>query len=164
MIEQQQFIASFMQKEQRRFKLKTGVLLLLVQDDQLLLSRRYQTGIDDGLYVVPMGCHDGRETLTDALIREAKEEIGIMLAPQDIQVCHVMHRLHHMPVKELSFEQMDVFFKVQSFSGTIRNMEPEKCDELAFYPLNNLPDKVVPFIRQAITCVQTQQFYSEFGW
>lgn len=158
-----QFLSTFAQKEAKRFKLKTGVFLFLVQDDQILLLRRHKTGIDDGNYVVPMGGIEGGETLTSAIIREAQEEANIILSPESIDVCHVMHRYHPMPAN-LSFEQIDFYFYANTYNGIIKNNEPHKCDELKFYPLDNLPKNTVPFIRQAIDSMLKQKFFSEFGW
>lgn len=157
------FLTTFSQKEVKRFKLKTGVFLFLIQNDHILLLRRFQTGIDDGLYVVPMGCIEGSETLTTALIREAQEEANITLQPENLSMCHMMHRLHPMP-QGLSFEQIDVYFRTDTYEGTIENLEPHKCDELKFYPLNNLPRNIAPFIRHAIEATLKAQNFSEFGW
>ena len=159
----QAFLSVFAQKEKERFKLKTGVFLFLIQNEQVLLLRRYRTGIDDGLYVVPMGGHDGNEPLSCALLREAMEEANISLRPEDVQVCHVMHRFHAMP-NGLSFEQMDVFFLAHVYEGTLMNREPHKCDELKFFSLKDLPENMAPFIRYALTCTLSGQFFSEFGW
>lgn len=160
---QPQFLSVFAQKEAQRFKMKVGVFLFLIQNDHILLLRRYRTGIDDGMYVVPMGGHDGSEPLTNSIIREAKEEANILIRPEQLQVCHLMHRFHPMP-ENLSFEQLDVFFKAETYEGVIKNMEPQKCDELKFYPLNSLPKTTSNFIKYAIECMRQNQFYSEFGW
>jgi 8-oxo-dGTP pyrophosphatase MutT (NUDIX family) len=157
------FTTSYALKDSQRFKLKAGVFLFLIQNGQILLLRRYQTGIDDGLYVVPMGAHDGKEPLTSSLIREAKEEANVILKPEDITVCHTMHRLHTMP-DGFSFEQIDLFFKAEVYEGIIENMEPHKCDDLRFFPIDNLPNNIVPFIHQAIRCLESNVCYSEFGW
>lgn len=159
----QSFLSLFAQKEKQRFKLKAGVLLFLIQEENILLLRRYQTGIDDGLFVVPMGGHDGNEPLTMSLVREAQEETNIKIRPDDLEVCHVMHRRHPMP-DGLTFEQIDVFFKAHTYEGIIQNMEPHKCDQLKFFPLNDLPQNTAPFIRHAIQCMSNKKFYSEFGW
>lgn len=106
---------------------------------------------------------DGKETLTSALIREAAEEINIHLKSDDLKMCHVMHSFHSMP-EGLSFEQMDVYFVATIYEGTITNLEPHKCDELRFYPLNALPSNTMPFIRHAIDCMVNNQLFSEFGW
>lgn len=158
-----QCIDAFAQKEAKRFKLKVGVFLVLIQDEQVLLLKRYNTGIADGLYVVPMGGLDEGETVTQALIREAREETNIVLRLQDLNVRHVMHRLHHLPDGR-SFEQIDVYFVPNSYEGVVKNMEPNKCDELKFYPLGALPENLEPFIYQAIQHIREGQFFSEFGW
>lgn len=158
-----QAFAAFKEKEAARFKLKVGVFLLLIKNNQVLLLRRFQTGIDDGKYVVPMGGHDGHEPLSHAAVREAKEECNIEIPPENLAICHVMHRLHSMP-HSYSFEQIDVFFKVNRYSGPIQNNETDRCDELAFFPIDNLPQNTAPFIRSAIDCVQKNIFYSEFGF
>lgn len=157
------FLQTFAHNEARRFKMKVGVFLFLVKDEQILLLRRAKTGIDDGCYVVPMGGVDGKETLTTACIREAYEEANVIIQPEHIRVCHVMHRFHPMP-QGLSFEQMDVFFYATEFKGIINNNEPHKCDELDFYPLQELPVTIAPFIRSAIQSMQDHIFFSEFGW
>jgi 8-oxo-dGTP pyrophosphatase MutT (NUDIX family) len=157
------FFQTFAYKEAQRFKMKVGVFLFLIKDEKILLLRRAQTGIDDGCYVVPMGGVDGNESLTTACIREAYEEANIRIQTKDIQVRHVMHRFHPMP-EGFSFEQMDVFFYATTFEGEIYNNEPHKCDELAFYSLDTLPETMVPFIRSALHSVQSNVFFSEFGW
>ena len=110
-----------------------------------------------------MGGIEGGEPLTMALVREAYEEANIIIQPDQIRMCHVMHRFHPMP-QRLSFEQIDVFFYATSYEGTIENKEPHKCDELKFYPLNNLPSNTVPFIRAAIEHMHEENIFSEFGW
>lgn len=157
------FLSTFAEKEVKRFKLKIGVFLFLFQKDQILLLRRHRTGIDDGKYVVPMGCHDGNEPLTSAVIREAYEEANITLQTSAISVCHVMHRWHPMP-DNLSFEQVDLFFRADTYEGTIMNAEPDKCDELKFYPVNDLPANMAGFVSHALDCTLKGEVFSEYGW
>ncbi len=157
------FLSVFAAKEANRFKLKAGVFVVLIEEGQVLLLRRFQTGIEDALYVVPMGGHDGKEPLTTGVIREAKEEVNIEVKQEDLSVCHVMHRFHTMP-EGLSFEQIDVFFRVNRYEGVITNNEPDRCDELAFFPLNNLPKATAPFIQHALQCIQKGESFSEFGF
>lgn len=156
-------LSSFALKDLKRFKLKVGVFLFLIQDDQILLLRRFNTGIDDGQYGVPMGALEGNETVTSALMREAAEEANISVKPEDLTVCHVMHRFH-TTLERFSFEQIDIFFKVSVYEGIIKNLEPHKCDELKFYPINDLPPNTIPFIRAAINSTLEGQCFSEFGW
>ncbi len=148
---------------QERFKLKIGVFLVIFKENTVLLSRRYNTGIGDGCHVLPMGGLEEGETVTEAIVREAFEEVNIILQPSALRIAHVMHRLHLLP-DGTSFPQIDIFFIPSSYSGVITNNEPHKCDELKFYLLDNLPPSTEPFIKQALQCIQNGQVYSEIGW
>ena len=148
-------------KIKSRFKIKAAVFLLLIQGNEILLLRRFNTGIDDGCYVVPMGCIDGNETLTEALFRESKEEANII--PVNPRFAHAMHRLHKLP-DGTEFEQVDFFFIANDYTGSLQNNEPHKCDELAFYPIDNLPINTAAFINSAISKSLVNKAYSEFGW
>lgn len=54
-----------------RFTLIAAVHLFLLDGDKVLLSRRFQTGYEDGNFSVPAGHLDGNETIHEAMIREA---------------------------------------------------------------------------------------------
>ncbi|MHB8648010.1 MAG: NUDIX domain-containing protein [Thermomicrobiales bacterium] len=75
-----------------RFRLLAAVQLFLWRDDAVLLPRRYNTGYEDGNYSVIAGHLDGDEEVIAATIREAREETGIVIAPEDVTVVGVMHR------------------------------------------------------------------------
>ena len=155
--------SKFLEKEARRFKVKVGVFLFLMQREELLLLRRYNTGIADGCYVVPMGGLLEGETATQALLRETQEETALILEPDAVRVCHVMYRYHRMP-EGYSFPQVDLYFTAEHWSGTLTNCEPHKCDELKFYPMNNLPPKTEPFIVHALASAKAGILFSEWGW
>ncbi|MFQ6087067.1 MAG: NUDIX domain-containing protein, partial [Candidatus Bathyarchaeia archaeon] len=76
-----------------RPKLIPTVYLVLTKDNKILLSRRYNTGFHDGEYSFPAGhLHGEDETLKQAMVREAKEEVGIEVDLADLELVHVMHR------------------------------------------------------------------------
>jgi len=141
-----------------RFKIIPSVYLILIKDNKILLSRRYNTGFCDGEYSFPAGHLEGNETFREALIREIEEEIGVKLNLKDIMLVHVMNR------KVPKEERVDFFFTTKRWKGEPKIMEPHKCDDLGWFSLSNLPDNVIPYIRQAINCVLDNKFYSEFGW
>jgi len=141
-----------------RFKIIPSVYLILIKDDKILLSRRYNTGFRDGEYSFPAGHLEGNETFREALVREIEEEIGLKLNLKDLMLVHVMDR------KEPKEERVDFFFISKKWGGEPKIMEPHKCDDLNWFSLTNLPDNVIPYIRQVINCVLTNKFYSEFGW
>jgi len=144
-----------------RHKIVPASYLVLVKNDTILLSRRYNTGYEDGNYNLPAGHVERGETCTYALVREVKEEIGIVLMPQDVRVVHVMHRKSG---NDALGERMDIFYVAKRWSGEIINEEPNKCDDISWFSLSNLPKNLTPYIRQALEHMQKEVFYSEFGW
>jgi len=142
-----------MKKE--RFKLIPSVYLILIKDNKILLSRRYNTGYFDNNYSFPAGHLNGGETLKQAMIREAREEVDVTLDPADLELIHVMNR------KIPDNERIDFFFTAKKWQGEPKIMEPEKCDDLRWFDLDNLPKNIVPYIRQAIDSFLNNIIYSE---
>lgn len=140
-----------------RFKMIASSYLILIHDGKILLSRRYQTGYEDGKYSLPAGHIEDNESLTQGAAREVFEEIGLKIVPQAFKLVHVMHR------KEQDI-RMDFFFTAEIGDQQPVNKETEKCDDLRWFPLNKLPRNTIPYIRHAISCYQKNIFYSEFGW
>ena len=142
-----------------RFKLIPAVHLFLVRGQEILLSRRFNTGWEDGNYSVPCGHVEENETVTAALIREVHEEIGSIISPADLRFVHVMHRNGGA-----ENTRVDFFFAAERWGGEPRNMEPRKCDDLKWCPLDALPENTIPYIRSALDHYRRGVFYSEFGW
>lgn len=141
-----------------RMKLPVSAQLFLIEDHKILLLRRYNTGYEDGRYSVVAGHIDGNETVAEAMIREAKEEADILIAREDLKTVHVMHR------KKVRGEYIDYFFFCNKWSGNIRNSEPHKCDDLRWFDINNLPDNMVDYVKEAISYYKNGINFSEFGW
>jgi len=74
-----------------------------------------------------------------------------------------MHLVHVMHRKEDDI-RMDFFFTVDAWSTEPKNMEPDRCDDLLWFPLDGLPSNTIPYIRSAIEHNRRKIFYSEFGW
>lgn len=141
-----------------RFKTVVAVHLILVENNQILLLRRYNTGYEDGNYSVVAGHLDGNESVLKAMKREALEEAGIDIEENDLEIVHVMHR------KAKDRESIDYFLTCKNYTGKIQIMEKDKCNELAFYDLDNLPSNVIPYVRQAIAYYQNNVPFSVYGW
>lgn len=135
--------------------------LVLLKENKILLLRRFNTGYRDGQYSFIAGHVDPGETFTQCIIREAQEEAGIMLEEKDMEVAHVMHR--NSEPNETS-ERVDIFFTTQHWEGEVANKEPHKCDELAWFEMDNLPKNIIPYIKQVIDEIRSKRHYSEYGW
>jgi ADP-ribose pyrophosphatase YjhB (NUDIX family) len=140
-----------------RFKLIASVYVLFVKDGKILMLRRANTGYMDGMYGLVAGHLDGNESLTAATAREAKEEAGVVIAPADLRLKLTMHRRDDR-------EQLDFFFEPAAWTGEPVNMEPGKCDDLSWFPLDALPENTIPYIREAIRCYREGVGYVEVGW
>ena len=68
-----------------RFKIITAVHLILIENERVLLLRRYNTGYEDGNYSVPAGHVEEDEDVIKAMQREAFEEIGIKIKKEDLE-------------------------------------------------------------------------------
>lgn len=148
-----------MTAQKERFKLIPAVYLVLRIDDQVLLLRRANTGYQDGYYGLVSGHLDGDELATAAMAREAKEEAGITIDPNNLKFVHASHRLSR---NELGQERVDLFFEATKWDGEITNAEPHKCDDLSWFPLNALPEPLIPFVRLVLTDISNGVTFSEY--
>lgn len=126
--------------------------LLLVRGEDVLLARRSGTGYADGLLHAPSGHLEDGEDVRSGMIREAREEIGIELAPEELEAVLVMQ--HRAPSGQA---RIGWFFAAQLAEGAAEpaNMEPDKCSELAWYSLADLPDDMVAYCRAGIDAYRT---------
>lgn len=141
-----------------KFKIIPTVYLVLIKENKILLSRRCNTGFHDGEFSFPAGHLKPNETLIQAMVREAREEISIELAAKDLKLVHVMHR------KEPQENRANFFFLAQKWKGKPKIVESRKCDALEWFDVNNLPDNTISYIKQAINYISRKISYSEYGW
>jgi len=133
------------------------VHLFFFRENKVLLSRRFNTGFRDGEYSVPAGHLDGNETVIAAAVREAEEEIGVQIEAKDVVFSSVMHRID-------GDERVDFFVHIHKWQGETFNAEPEKCDDLLWVDMNQLPPNTVPYVRQAIENHLNAIQFDEYGW
>ncbi|MFC8126652.1 trifunctional class I SAM-dependent methyltransferase/NUDIX hydrolase/VOC family protein [Streptomyces sp. NPDC057302] len=130
----------------RRHKEVVDVHLILRRGDEILLARRANTGYGDGLFNVPSGHVEPGEDVRTAVIREAHEEIGLTLTPDDVSAELVLQ--HRGPGEE---PRIGWFFEARyGKGGEPFNAEPDKCAELTWHKASTLPDDMVAYCRAAL--------------
>jgi 8-oxo-dGTP diphosphatase len=135
-------------------------LILERQGGQVLLLVRANTGYMDGMAGLPSGHVEPEESADSAIIREAKEEIGIVIDPADLAFAHVMHRrTSGEDIARVSF-----FFAATRWTGDVVNAEPDKCAGLIWSDVVSLPDNTIGYIADALTAVRAGQGFSARGW
>ena len=118
---------------------------------EVLLQLRRGTGYMDEHWACAAAGHvEEGESVYEAAAREAEEEVGVTevrLSP----VC-AMQRTNGTGLA--IDERVDYFFAATSWSGEPRIIEPEKCADLRWYPLDALPDPVVPHELTVLTALR----------
>ena len=140
------------------FSVPVSVHLMLINDNKILLMRRKNTGFADGFYSMPAGKLEPKESVEDAIIREVEDEININIKNETLKTVQVMNR------NGSDRERIDYFFTVDRWSGEIKNNEPNKCDDLKWFDINDLPENTVPYIKEAINNYNKKIKFSLFGW
>jgi len=130
--------------------------VIFQQNGRVLLTRRYNTGYRDGEYSLPAGHIEENEFATAAAIREAREEVGAEIRPEDLVPAHIMHR--HCG----DHERIDFFFTAKTWTGKITNTEPDRCDNIGWFALEQLPTNTILYIQAALEHHHHGRFFSEF--
>lgn len=142
---------------EKRHTLPISVQLLLEKDNKILLMKRKNTGYEDGKYCLPGGHVEAHEEIRKALIREAKEEIGIDINMQDIEFYKVMNRKVNS-----NQEYIDFIFKANHWTGKISNKENNKCEEIIWANKKNLPENILSFIPEILK--NDKVMYLPYNW
>jgi 8-oxo-dGTP pyrophosphatase MutT (NUDIX family) len=145
-------------KPQRLKICAASYLILIHNKTQVLLLLRNNTGYADGLYSLIAGHVEENETIQASIIREAQEEAGITINPQDLEFGCVMHR------RAQDRDGLDFFFVTKKWTGQITNAEPTKCAGLAFFSLNQLPSQTLDYVEAGIRASLNGTKYLERGW
>ncbi len=123
---------------------KSAVHIILINDNKILLQKRKGSKLWPGYYALPAGHIDEGETQYDALVREAKEELGIEINTNDIINNYVVLRRNFFEIDGKTLEPyIDYYFEIKKYNGVPKIIEEDKCDELIWADVNNLPE---PFI------------------
>lgn len=111
-----------------------GCELLIRKDDSLLLGLRGKACYGAGTWALPGGHLEFGERLVDAACREALEELGATVSPEELRLISLVdgiqaNKSHHVHIS----------FELTNPTWDPRVMEPESCDEWRYFPLSDLP-------------------------
>ena len=143
------------------FKTVPSVYLIILKGTKVLLSKRANTGYEDGNYGLVAGHVESGESLRAALAREVSEEIGLEFPEDAIEHALTMYRF--APASNPP-ERMDFFFVVKDWNGEPENKEPNKCAELAWFDIHKLPPNTIPYIKYGLKQIVFGNSFCEFGF
>lgn len=113
--------------------------------DDVLLQRRAGTGYMDGWWSVLAGHVDPGESVHEGAVREAAEEAGVVVDPADLRPLTALHRFERGgPQVE---QRIDLFFEATTWASEPALREPDRADAMTWFPLDALPERVVPHER-----------------
>lgn len=111
-------------------------------DEVLLIRRR-----GGGRWTLPGGRLEPQESWRGCAIRETKEEVGLLLQSEVVANELVLHCKDRNSIRIYYFAR---WFKYQ---GELHNCEPHLHDELAWWPLDALPENMALPIKSGLTAI-----------
>jgi 8-oxo-dGTP diphosphatase len=130
---------------------RVGVGVYILNSKKQLLLQHRTSKHAYGTWAAPGGHLEFGESFFDCAKREAKEETGIDV--QEIKVIGVSNDVY----KEEGKHYVTPAVRVISFSGEPKIMEPEKCDRMEWFDLDNLPSPLMSafqtFLELDIECL-----------
>ena len=87
------------------------------------------------------------------MIREAKEELLIEIEEEYLNIIHV---LHHYKGDRVNF-----ILTTDTYKGIPVVGEPEKCEKVEWFDINQLPDNTTSKVKFIIKKIKNDIFYSK---
>ncbi|WP_151526206.1 dihydrofolate reductase [Serinicoccus kebangsaanensis] len=120
---------------------------------EVLLQLRRGTPYMDGWWACGAAGHvEPGESFWQAGIREAAEEMGVGVTVQDLSHLATLHRTCALP--DPVEQRVDVFVSARTWAGEPHVAEPERAQEMRWWPLDALPERVVPHERRALDALR----------
>lgn len=119
------------QLENQRPKVGLGVYILNAKNELLLLRRKGAHGADT--WCAPGGHLEFGESFEECAKREAKEESDLNV--DDLEVVGVTNDIF----EEEGKHYITISMCAKSYKGAPKIMEPGYCDEIRWFPLDQLP-------------------------
>lgn len=140
-----------------QYEIKKASLTILEKKGKILMIRRYNTGFADGMYTLPSGKVEMEESFIEAALRESSEEVNVNIDAEHLESVLIMFE------KTKNVEWIHHFFRTSEWMGEIKNMEPNKCDDISWFDINNLPENTLPFVKYAIEKIYVEKkHYCEY--
>lgn len=131
--------------------------LVLIKDNKALMIKRQNTGYMDGMYAFVAGHVEAGESFKEAIVREAKEEIGITIKEEDLEyVCAIR--------RGTNSEYINMYLTCSDYEGVEENKEADKCEEIKWIDIDNLPENVIENDRRAIYNLNNDISFEEYDF
>ena len=136
--------------------------IIFRKDGKMAFLLRENTKWMNGKYGIPAGKVEPGESASAAAIREAKEEVGVDIKPENLE-----HRLTVFRTTSIDSEPspwIDTLFEATNWDGELYNAEPDVHAELAWLDPNRLPENLTPYVKFFLSEIEAGNRYAEHGW
>ncbi len=127
-------------------------------DGKVAFVLRSNTKWMDGHWGLLAGKVEKGESFTECAIREAKEEGGVTIAPDQLTLKLMAHR--HSD----DSDWVDAVFEASAWQGEAYNAEPHMHSELSWFDLHTMPENMIPAVRVYLAGIEAGKTYLEYGW
>ena len=136
---------------------RVSVNLILKNTAGICLMRRFNTGWNDGMYALMGGHVEDGESPINAIIREALEELNISISKDDVK---------HVFTMAVNPDHIYLYFLCEKYNGILTNNEPDQCDDVRFFHIENLPKNIIEADKKALNIIfgNNKSKYEEFGY
>ena len=123
---------------------RIAINLIVKKGEKVLLLRRFNTGWNDGKYALMGGHVEDGENPEDAVVREAYEELGIVVDKKDIVYKRTMI---------VEPDHVYLYYECEKYSGEPTIAEPDQCDDLRFFDIANLPENLIAADKKSLAAI-----------
>ncbi|MBW1597139.1 NUDIX domain-containing protein [Streptomyces sp. JJ38] len=117
------------------------------RDRVLLVQRGPNAKFARGRWDLPVGKAEPGEPVTEAAVRELREETGLVVRPEELTLVHVVHGSRSV---EAAGGYLTVVFAARTWTGEPVNAEPEKHARVSWIPAAEVPADAVEPTAEAV--------------
>ncbi len=134
-----------------------------MRDGKIAMVLRKNTSWMDGYWGLAAGKVEVGESFLAGTAREAKEELGVSVAEEDLEHYITVHRKDTSSEKDL-MEWVDIYFITERWEGEVTNAEPHMHERVEWFDIDDLPEKTIPAVRASLEAARRGESYLEYGW
>ena len=142
-------------------KLPAYVGIILEKGNEILLVKRHNTDWASGCWNFPGGLVEEDESIIDAAARETQEEVGVIVAPADFRLTHVLD-VQKGGTNDKSIHGF--YFMAHRWKGEAFNNEPTKIADVQWFSLQELPEAITEHALLGIEAIKQSKTYMQSGW
>ncbi len=122
---------------------RVGIVGIIIKEGKILMLKR-KNSLGKGCWGFVGGHLEYKESWEDCLRREVKEEVDIEIT--NIRFGTVTNDIFEKENKHY----IGIFMVAEYLKGEIKNMEPEKCEQIEWYSWDDLPEPLYQPILQIL--------------